>query len=207
MATPSDSNAVPIDDTLNLQALIPDLFARYFEFFRPGHQDGFVPSRIKELARLKIAAEEDQILVGLEHGLGENREAVQIARLLDGLRQPVGFAPVAVAGNRLPALLPHRVEALDLVIDDLGRGPGLVVQPLLLLDARQSPAQEQSSQDRVLHDSRVGWSRRVTGCPRAARPLSGAPPTLGRARRCASWLPDSCACYLGSAQRLTALAR
>ena len=56
MATPSDSNAVPVDDTLNLQALIPDLFARYFEFFRPGHQDGVVPSRIKELARLKIAA-------------------------------------------------------------------------------------------------------------------------------------------------------
>jgi hypothetical protein len=56
MATPSDSNVVPVDDTLNLQALIPDLFARYFEFFRPGHQDGIVPSRIKELARLKIAA-------------------------------------------------------------------------------------------------------------------------------------------------------
>ena len=41
---------------LNLAALIPDLFARYFEFFRPGHQEGIVPSRIKELARLKIAA-------------------------------------------------------------------------------------------------------------------------------------------------------
>ena len=53
MATP---NASSTDDTLNLQALIPDLFARYFEFFRPGHQDGVVPSRIKEMARLKIAA-------------------------------------------------------------------------------------------------------------------------------------------------------
>ena len=53
MATP---NASSTDDTLNLQELIPDLFARYFEFFRPGHQDGIVPSRIKEMARLKIAA-------------------------------------------------------------------------------------------------------------------------------------------------------
>ncbi len=43
-------------DNLNLTELIPDLFGRYFEFFRPGHQEGVVPCRIKELARLKIAA-------------------------------------------------------------------------------------------------------------------------------------------------------
>jgi len=42
--------------SLNLTELLPDLFARYFDFFRPGHQEGVVPSRIKELARLKIAA-------------------------------------------------------------------------------------------------------------------------------------------------------
>jgi hypothetical protein len=36
--------------------LIPDLFESYFAFFRPGHRDGIVPCRIKELARLKIAA-------------------------------------------------------------------------------------------------------------------------------------------------------
>lgn len=48
--------ATSADEPLNLQALIPDLFGRYFEFFRPGHQEGIVPSRIKELARLKIAA-------------------------------------------------------------------------------------------------------------------------------------------------------
>ena len=42
-------------DGLNLTELIPDLFQRYFEFFKPGHQEGVVPSRIKELARLKIA--------------------------------------------------------------------------------------------------------------------------------------------------------
>lgn len=46
----------PFDPPLNLQALIPDLFEKYFEFFRPGHQEGVVPSRIKELARLKVAA-------------------------------------------------------------------------------------------------------------------------------------------------------
>jgi hypothetical protein len=36
--------------------LVPDFFERYFAFFRPGHQDGIVPSRIKELARLKVAS-------------------------------------------------------------------------------------------------------------------------------------------------------
>ena len=44
---------------LNLAELIPDAFERYFAFFRPGHQDGIVPCRIKELARLKIAALND----------------------------------------------------------------------------------------------------------------------------------------------------
>ena len=33
-----------------------DFFERYFSFFRPGHQEGVVPSRIKELARLKLAS-------------------------------------------------------------------------------------------------------------------------------------------------------
>ena len=41
---------------LDLAALIPDHFERYFAFFRPGHREGIVPSRIKELARLRIAA-------------------------------------------------------------------------------------------------------------------------------------------------------
>lgn len=43
-------------DTRTVTELIPDLLARYFEFFRPGHEDGVVPARIKELARLKVAA-------------------------------------------------------------------------------------------------------------------------------------------------------
>ncbi len=41
---------------LNLVELLPDLFERYFAFFRPGHREGVLPSRIKELARLKVAA-------------------------------------------------------------------------------------------------------------------------------------------------------
>ena len=41
---------------MNLAALIPEHFARYFEFFRPGHLEGVVPTRVKELARLKVAA-------------------------------------------------------------------------------------------------------------------------------------------------------
>jgi hypothetical protein len=40
----------------DLTALIPEHFQRWFAFFRPGHREGVVPSRIKELARLKIAA-------------------------------------------------------------------------------------------------------------------------------------------------------
>ncbi len=55
----SNADPTPSSDSLNLTKLIPDLFERYFAFFRPGHQDGVVPSRIKELARLKIAALND----------------------------------------------------------------------------------------------------------------------------------------------------
>jgi hypothetical protein len=46
----------PASDALNLQALIPEHFARYFTFFRPGHTEGVVPARLKELARLKVAS-------------------------------------------------------------------------------------------------------------------------------------------------------
>jgi len=41
---------------MNLTELLPDFFGRYFAFFRPAHQEGIAPSRIKELARLKVAA-------------------------------------------------------------------------------------------------------------------------------------------------------
>jgi len=44
------------DNSLNLLELAPELFERFFAFFRPGHTEGVVPARIKELARLKIAA-------------------------------------------------------------------------------------------------------------------------------------------------------
>ena len=44
------------DDSFNLAELIPEHFGRFFEFFKPGHLGGIVPTRIKELARLKIAA-------------------------------------------------------------------------------------------------------------------------------------------------------
>ena len=54
-ARPTDPQT-PGSDAIDAQSLIPDLFARYFDFFRPGHQEGIVPSRVKELARLKIAA-------------------------------------------------------------------------------------------------------------------------------------------------------
>ena len=52
---PKADSAAP-DPPLNLAELIPGHFGRWFEFFRPGHREGVVPSRIKELARLKIAA-------------------------------------------------------------------------------------------------------------------------------------------------------
>lgn len=53
------SNANATGDVAGPLALLPDFFERYFAFFRPGHQEGVVPSRIKELARLKIAALND----------------------------------------------------------------------------------------------------------------------------------------------------
>ena len=56
MATSEPTSAAPASDALNLTELIPEHFARYFEFFRPGHNDGVVPARVKEIARLKVAA-------------------------------------------------------------------------------------------------------------------------------------------------------
>ena len=53
---PSAQERDAAEQTLNLAKLIPEHFARWFEFFRPGHTEGIVPARIKELARLKIAA-------------------------------------------------------------------------------------------------------------------------------------------------------
>jgi len=45
------------DSGRNPLGLAPqEFFDRYFEFFRPGHQAGAVRSRIKELARLKVAS-------------------------------------------------------------------------------------------------------------------------------------------------------
>ena len=52
----STTDGTQTDDSLNLTELIPEHFARYFSFFKPGHTEGVVPARIKELARLKIAA-------------------------------------------------------------------------------------------------------------------------------------------------------
>ena len=43
-------------DALHLPDLIPDHFERFFAFFRPGHREGILPSRVKELARIKVAA-------------------------------------------------------------------------------------------------------------------------------------------------------
>ena len=53
---PSEAERAKAAQPLNLAKLIPEHFGRYFEFFRPGHTDGIVPARIKELARLKVAA-------------------------------------------------------------------------------------------------------------------------------------------------------
>lgn len=41
---------------LNMTELLPDFFERFFAFFRPAHTEGVAPARVKELARLKIAA-------------------------------------------------------------------------------------------------------------------------------------------------------
>ncbi len=56
MSTATPIDPLEDDTTLNLIELLPDMFERFFAFFRPGHQEGVVPSRIKELARLKIAS-------------------------------------------------------------------------------------------------------------------------------------------------------
>ncbi len=57
-ATTTHTTATP-EESINPLGLLPEFYERYFAFFRPGHQEGVVPSRIKELARLKIAALND----------------------------------------------------------------------------------------------------------------------------------------------------
>lgn len=56
MADDRTPEPAPHSRPLNLTELIPDHFARYFAFFRPGHTEGVAPARVKELARLKVAA-------------------------------------------------------------------------------------------------------------------------------------------------------
>lgn len=41
---------------MNIMDLAPALFDSFFAFFRPAHTAGIAPARVKELARLKIAA-------------------------------------------------------------------------------------------------------------------------------------------------------
>ena len=48
-----------MSDGLNLARSMPELLGRYLQFFRPAHEEGAVPARIKEIARLKIAALND----------------------------------------------------------------------------------------------------------------------------------------------------
>ena len=58
--TTTDTTAAgAAEEGVNPLGLLPEFYERYFAFFRPGHQEGVVPSRIKELARLKIAALND----------------------------------------------------------------------------------------------------------------------------------------------------
>ena len=60
MATaPTPASEASAEQPMNLMELVPGLMENFFAFFRPGHQEGVVPSRIKELARLKIAALND----------------------------------------------------------------------------------------------------------------------------------------------------
>ena len=41
---------------LNMTEELPDFFQSFFAFFRPAHTEGVAPARIKEIARIKIAA-------------------------------------------------------------------------------------------------------------------------------------------------------
>ncbi|MAG29349.1 MAG: hypothetical protein CL908_00455 [Deltaproteobacteria bacterium] len=52
----AEPKAATRDEPMNMLELAPEFFERFFAFFRPGHQEGIVPSRIKELARIKIAS-------------------------------------------------------------------------------------------------------------------------------------------------------
>ncbi len=55
----TEAAATMTEEGVNPLGLLPEFYERYFAFFRPGHQEGVVPSRVKELARLKIASLND----------------------------------------------------------------------------------------------------------------------------------------------------
>jgi hypothetical protein len=54
--TPEEASSNWSGAGLNMMELLPDFFERFFAFFRPGHTEGVTPSRIKEIARIKIAS-------------------------------------------------------------------------------------------------------------------------------------------------------
>ena len=54
--SPGDTDKALAGAPLDLPGLLPELFERYFAFFLVGHREGILPSRIKELARLRVAA-------------------------------------------------------------------------------------------------------------------------------------------------------
>ena len=53
--SPDDASSEQAN-AINMVELLPEYFERFFAFFRHGHTEGVVPSRVKELARLKIAS-------------------------------------------------------------------------------------------------------------------------------------------------------
>lgn len=45
--------------SLDLGKLVPELLGGYLKFFRAAHEGGVAPARVKELARLTVAALND----------------------------------------------------------------------------------------------------------------------------------------------------
>ena len=51
-----EHNRRSVEHVTATSPLASDFFDRYFAFFGPGHTEGHVAPRIKDLARLKVAA-------------------------------------------------------------------------------------------------------------------------------------------------------
>ncbi len=116
---------------------------------------------------------DDALPVGEMHGPGQGLD--QPGRLGRGLRPAAGLAVQAAAldqfqrQEREPVVLPHRVDAHDVVVPEAGHGLGLVPEAGQFLPPRVLPSQDHLQGEQLPAVGSVSaCSGRVEGTPGVA---------------------------------------